>query len=72
MIFNLRPYKRTKNNTLNDWVYEYKPYGRVSKLEVVKRILSMYPDLQIQKVHVIKSLKRILVVLTTNKPYPVT
>ena len=68
--FSLRPVHRVKQNTPFDWVFEYSPYKRVDKLEVVKRILLIYPDLVVKRVHVVKSLKRILVILSTDRKSP--
>ena len=64
--FSLKPSPSKKKNTSFDWIFEYKPYGRVNKYQVMKRITSMYPDLDVLRVHVVKSLKRIKVIVTTK------
>lgn len=68
--FNIKPYKRTTLNTKYDWVFTYLPYGSVSKMDVAKKLLNIYPDLIIKKIHVVKSIKKILVIVSTDRVCP--
>ena len=68
--FNIKPFKRGSLNTPSDWVFSYLPYGCVSKADVAKKLLNIYPDLIIKKIHVVKSIKRILVIVSTDRVCP--
>lgn len=70
MKFNLLPFNRTKQNTSKQWCFEYRPYGRVCKDIIKRRLKSIYPELKILKINIIKSLKRVLVVIRTDVSAP--
>lgn len=58
-------------NHINEWCFEVKPYKRIQKREVVKRVFQLHPDLKIEKINILKS-KRALVILKTDRKCPYT
>jgi hypothetical protein len=67
--FELKVYKGTKPKP-NVWTFEIVPYNKVNKYLVAKRLITLYPDLQIIKINVTKTLKRCKVHVTTNREAP--
>jgi hypothetical protein len=67
--YTLCPYTRLKAKE-TDWAFDVKPYSSIKRREVVERVRTLYPQLKINRVYTVKSIKRNLVVLETDSIAP--
>lgn len=76
MRYNLIPYITNTKWTTNlsedkhFWVFEVRPMSQVKRAVIAKNLITLYPDLKIYKISVIKTIKRNKVVVTCSKKAP--
>lgn len=69
MKVRMIPYNRTKGSDTT-WALEVRPYSSINRYKLVSMVLKMYPELKISRAYTVKSLKRQLLVMETDKvPY---
>lgn len=65
--FDLIPFKRTKSASNTEWYFIYNRVTRaVNKRKLITEFKTVYPQIQVKNIHVIKSYKRVLIRFTCD------
>ena len=68
-LYSLKPYARSKGES-QEWAFEINVHRSIKKGDIKRRVLQLYPDLKIFKINKLKTIKKHIVLLKTDKKVP--